>query len=249
MGLLEGKFAVVTGAGRGIGAAVAKGFSREGARVLVVDIDGGAAEEVAKEIKAAGGDATGAALDVSDRKAVYEFAKRITDEHGALHILVNNAGIAPRVSVDDETLTESWDKVISVNLNGQFDMTYAFIPALKKEGGSIIYTASIAAFIAPRSSPGYGAAKAGIVSLTKYMARELGTHGIRVNALAPGVIKTAMTEGSRDTEKGKSHLARVPLGRNGEADEVAGPAIFLASDMASYVTGVTIPVDGGFLVV
>ena len=207
--------------------------------------DGGAAAEVAKEIRAAG-DATGAALDVSDRKAVYEFASG-SSMSTAPPYSVNNAGIAPRVSVDDEHLTKA-DKVISLNLNGQFDMTYAFIPALKKEGGSIIYTASIAAFIAPRL-PGYGAAKAGIVSLTKYMARELGTHGIRVNALAPGVIKTAMTEGSRDTEKGKSHLARVPLGRNGEADEVAGPAIFLASDMASYVTGVTIPVDGGFLVV
>ncbi len=128
-------------------------------------------------------------------------------------------------------------------------MTYAFLPALRREGGSIIYTASIAAFIAPRSSAGYGAAKAGIVSLTKFMARELGKDGIRVNALAPGVMITPMTKGSRDSAKGQQHLERVPLGRHGNADEIAGPAIFLASDMSSYVTGVTVPVDGGFLVV
>jgi len=209
MGLLDGKLAVVTGAGSGIGAAIARGFAREGARVVVVDINGAAATAVAKEIKAVGGEAWSETVDVGDRKAVRAFAERMSSAHGAIHVLVNNAGIAPRSSVDDDNLAEVWDRVIAVNLNGQFDMTHAFIPALKKDGGSIIYTASIAAFIAPRSSPGYGAAKAGIVSLTKYMARELGKYGIRVNALAPGVIATPMTDQTRDTPGGNCQSAGI----------------------------------------
>ena len=249
MGILDGKLAVVTGAGRGLGAAIAKGFAHEGAKVVVVDLDAETANRVAQELQSEGHDAWSYALDIGDRQAVYSFAERVTADHGDVQILVNNAGIAPRVSIDDDEFVAAWDQAIAVNLNGQFDITYAFLPALRRGGGNIIYTASIAAFIAPRSSAGYGAAKAGIVSLTKFMARELGKDGIRVNALAPGVMITPMTEGSRDSTKGQKHLERVPLGRNGSADEIVGPAIFLASDMSSYVTGVTVPVDGGFLAV
>lgn len=249
MGLLDAKLAVVTGAGSGLGAAIARRFVREGARVIAVDINRTAAEAIAEEIRAAGGEAWAAGVDVGDRQAVNEFAEGVVARHGAVHVLVNNAGIAPRAKIGDDNFVETWDRVIAVNLNGQFDMTTAFIPALKQGKASVIYTASIAAFIAPRSSAGYGAAKAGIVSLTKYMARELGKFEVRVNAIAPGVIVTPMTDHTRDTAGGTKHLDRVPLGRNGEADEIAGPAVFLASDMASYVTGVTIPVDGGFLAV
>jgi meso-butanediol dehydrogenase/(S,S)-butanediol dehydrogenase/diacetyl reductase len=248
MALLKDKLAVVTG-GRGLGAAMAKGFAIEGAQVIVVDIDGEAAKATADEINRAGGKAWGEALDISDRTAVMSFASRIIEKHGSIQVLVNNAGIAPRVGLNDANLAEMWDKVIDVNLHGQFNMTLAFIPALKIKGGSIIYTASISGFIAPRSSAAYGAAKAGLTSLTKYMARELAPFNIRVNALAPGVMVTDMTSKTRDTPQGSKHMDRVPMNRNGEAREMAGPAIFLASDMSSYVTGVTIPVDGGFLAV
>lgn len=244
MGLLDRKLAIVTGAGRGLGAAMATRFAAEGARVLVVDVDAAAADRLAAQIKAAGHEAWGHALDICDRKAVAAFADQVEAEHGAVHVLVNNAGIAPRVSIGDPGFVEAWDSVVAVNLTGQFDMTCAFVPLLKKESGCVIYTASISAFIAPGSSPGYGAAKAGIVSLTKYMARELGKYGVRVNAIAPGIMITEMTQGRRGLK-----LDRVPLGRNGNPEEVAGPAVFLASDMASYVTGVTLPVDGGFMAV
>ena len=249
MGLLDGKLAVVTGAGSGIGAAIAQRFAEEGAQVAVVDINGDAANSVAEAIKSTGAKAWSATLDVSDRDAVNAFARDVTGRHPKVDVLVNNAGIAPRAKIDDEHFVSTWDKVISVNLNGQFDMTNAFIPAIKAARGNIIYTASIAALIAPRSSAGYGAAKAGIVSLTKYMARELGPFGVRVNSIAPGVIVTPMTDISRNKPGAQKHMDRVPLERNGEASEIAGPAVFLASDLASYVTGVTIAVDGGFMAV
>lgn len=249
MALLKDKIAVVTGAGRGLGASMAKGLAAEGAKVIVSDIDATIANATADAIKKAGGQAWGEQLDVSDRAAVMAFADRIVKQHGTVHILVNNAGIFPKVNLGDDNFVDAWDKVISVNLNGPFNTTVAFIPALKKQGGSIINTTSIAAFIAPRSSAGYGAAKAGLASLTRYMARELAPFGIRVNAVAPGTMITDMTAASRGSETGAKHLVRVPMGRFGEADEMAGPVVFLASDMASYVTGITIPVDGGFLAV
>lgn len=244
MRLLDGKLAMITGAGRGLGAAMARGFSQAGADVIIVDRDADSAANVAAELKAAGGKSWSYALDISDRQAVSAFAAQIAAEHNKLDTLVNNAGIAPRVTLGDSGLTEAWDNAIGINLTAQFDMTCAFIPLLRQSRGNVIYTASISAFIAPGSSPGYGAAKAGIVSLTKYMARELGKDGIRVNAIAPGIMLTEMSAG-RQGDK----LGRVPLGRNGRPDEVAGPVVFLASDMASYVTGVTLPVDGGFLAV
>ncbi|MHA6689601.1 SDR family NAD(P)-dependent oxidoreductase [Devosia sp. A449] len=244
MGLLDGKLAMITGAGRGLGAAMARGFAEAGAGVIIVDRDADAAANMAAELQATGAESWGYALDVSDRKAVAAFAEQIAADHGRLNTLANNAGIAPRVSLGDAGLVEAWDNTININLTAQFDMTCAFIPLLKQSRGNVIYTASISAFIAPGSSPGYGAAKAGIVSLTKYMARELGKDGVRVNAIAPGIMLTEMSAG-RQGDK----LNRVPLGRNGNPEEVAGPVVFLASDMASYVTGVTLPVDGGFMAV
>lgn len=244
---LNGKKAVVTGAGRGLGAAIAIGMAAEGAHVLVVDKDQGAAEDVVAQIRRAGGAGTAETLDISDREGVLAFGQRMAEQHGAIDILVNNAGISPRVKLDDPNLMQMWDKVIDINLNGQWDMTIALLPALKHPGASIIFVASIAAFTAPRSSAAYGAAKAGIRSLVQYFAKELGSSGVRVNALAPGRILTDMTFEAVQGPLGAKFLERVPLGRNGEAHELAGPAIFLASDMSSYVTGVTIPVDGGFL--
>ena len=244
---LSGKTAAVTGAGRGLGAAIAIGLAAEGAHVLVVDMDRAAAEAVVAQIKGSGGAATAETLDISDREAVLAFGRHVVEQYGTIDVLVNNAGISPRVKLDDPNLMQMWDKVIGVNLNGQWDVTIALLPALKHTGASLIFVASIAAFTAPRSSAAYGAAKAGIRSLVQYFARELGPSGVRVNALAPGRMLTDMTYDAVKGPSGAKFLERVPLGRNGEAHEMAGPAVFLASEMSSYVTGVTIPVDGGFL--
>ena len=244
---LTDKKAVVTGAGRGLGAAIARGLAAEGAHVVVVDMDQAAADAVVTEIKSSGGSAAAEALDISNREAVLAFGQRVAAEYGTIDVLVNNAGISPRVKLDDPNLMQMWDKVIDVNLNGQWDITIALLPTLKHAGASLIFVASIAAFTAPRSSAAYGAAKAGIRSLVQYFARELGPLGVRVNALAPGRMLTDMTFNAVKGPAGEKFLERVALGRNGEAHEIAGPAVFLASDMSSYVTGVTIPVDGGFL--
>jgi meso-butanediol dehydrogenase / (S,S)-butanediol dehydrogenase / diacetyl reductase len=144
-------------------------------------------------------------------------------------------------------LMEVWDHVIDVDLNGQFAMTIALLPGLKKQGSSVIFVASIAAFKASRSSAAYGAAKAGVRSLVQYFAVELGPLGVRVNGLAPGRMLTDMTLDSVKGPGGAKFLERVPLGRGGDAREIVGPAVFLASAMSSYVTGATIPVDGGCL--
>lgn len=249
MHLLPEKIAVVTGAGRGLGAAIAEGMAAEGAHVIVVDMDGVATKSVADKIQKAGGKATAEQLDISERENVMLFGQKIIDRFGTIDILVNNAGISPRVRLDDPNLMDKWDQVINVNLNGQWGLTIALLPALKKKDASLIFIASIAAFTAPRSSAAYGAAKAGIRSLVQYFANELGPSGVRVNALAPGRMITDMTAASAGTPAGMKFLERVPLRRNGDASELAGPAVFLASSMSSYITGVTIPVDGGFLAV
>ncbi|MCO6381737.1 SDR family NAD(P)-dependent oxidoreductase [Oceanicola sp. 502str15] len=247
MALLDNKTAVVTGAGRGLGASMARRFAQEGATVIVVDMDASAAQEVVAEIEANGGTARAEALDITSRDDVMAFGKRISEAFPSIDVLVNNAGISPRVSLDDPDLMNKWDHVIDVNLRGQWDMTIAFLPALRKSSASLIFTASIAAFTAPRSSAAYGAAKGGIRSLIQYFAQQLGPDGVRVNGLAPGRMLTDMTFKAVKGPAGAKFLERVALGRNGEADEIGGPALFLASEMSSYVTGVVIPVDGGFL--
>jgi len=247
MTLLSGKTAVVTGAARGLGFSIAAGFAEQGAHVLLVDRDADAAIEAASRIETAGGSAETVTLDVSQREEVLAFGRETYARFGKIDVLVNNAGISPRVTLDDDNLMEMWDRVLDINLSAQWAMTIGLLPALRHEGASVIFVASIAAFTAPRSSAGYGAAKAGIRSLVQYFARELGRDGVRVNALAPGRMLTDMTFDAVKLPSGAKFLERVPLGRNGEADEIAGPAIFLASSMSTYVTGVTIPVDGGFL--
>lgn len=242
---LTGKTAVVTGGGRGLGSAIATAMAAEGAHVLVVDRNREAADDIVAQIKASGGSASAETLDISDREAVMAFGGRMLEQYGKIDVLVNNAGIAPRIRLNDPNLMQMWDQVIDVNLSGQWYITIALLPTLKHAGASVIFISSIAGFTAPRSSAAYGAAKAGIRSLVQYFARELGPLGGRVNALAPGRMKSDLM--TVTGAAGEKFLQRVPLGRVGETHEIAGPAVFLASDMSSYVTGVTIPVDGGYL--
>jgi NAD(P)-dependent dehydrogenase (short-subunit alcohol dehydrogenase family) len=242
---LSGKTAVVTGGGRGLGSAIATALAAEGAHVLVVDRNREAADVVVAQIKASGGSGSAETLDISDREAVMAFGSRTLERYANIDVLVNNAGIAPRIRIDDPNQMQMWNQVINVNLTGQWDMTVALLPGLKHVGASVIFVSSIAGFTAPRSSAAYGASKAGVRSLVQYFARLLGPLGGRANGLAPGRMKSDLM--TVTGEAGEKFLQRVPLGRVGETDEIAGPAVFLASDMSSYVTGVTIAVDGGYL--
>lgn len=245
MTLLSGKIAVVTGGGRGLGSAIATSMANEGAHVLVVDRNRDAADEVVAQIKTHGGSAAAEILDISDREGVMAFGSRLAQQHKKVDVLVNNAGIAPRIRPADSDQMEKWEQVINVNLTGQWDITVALLPALKHADASVIFVSSIAGFTAPRSSAAYGASKAAVRSLVQYFARDLGPTGGRANGLAPGRIKSDLM--TVTGAAGEKFLQRLPLGRVGETHEIAGPAIFLASDMSSYVTGVTIPVDGGYL--
>jgi NAD(P)-dependent dehydrogenase (short-subunit alcohol dehydrogenase family) len=242
---LSGKTAVVTGGGRGLGSAIATAMATEGAHVLVVDRNSEAAVDIASQIKASGGSASAETLDISDREAVMAFGGRMLEQYGKIDVLVNNAGIAPRIRPNDPDQMQKWDQVISVNLTGQWDITVTLLPMLQHAGASVIFVSSIAGFTAPRSSAAYGATKAAVRSLVQYFARTLGPTGGRANGLAPGRMKSDLM--TVTGEAGEKFLQRVPLGRVGETHEIAGPAVFLASDMSSYVTGVTIPVDGGYL--
>lgn len=245
MARLVGKTAVVTGGGRGLGSAISTAFASEGAHVLVVDRNREAADLIVAEIKASGGSAAAETLDVSDRNAVAAFGARTLEQYGKIDVLVNNAGIAPMVKLSDPNLMNLWDQTISVNLTGQWEMTVALLPGLKHAGASVVFLSSIAGFTASRSSAAYGASKFAVRSLVQYFARVLGPTGGRVNALAPGRMKSDLM--TVTGEAGEKFLQRVPMGRVGETHEIAGPAVFLASDMSSYVTGVTIPIDGGYL--
>ena len=245
MAHLEGKVAVITGGARGLGSAIATAMAAEGAQIVVVDRNSDAASELVERIEASGGSAASEPLDISDRDAVKAFGQRMLDRHQRIDVLVNNAGIAPRIRPQDPDQMQLWDQVISVNLTAQWDMTVALLPGLRHPGASVIFLSSIAGFSAPRSSAAYGATKAGVRSLVQYFARDLGPTGGRANGLAPGRMKSDLM--TVTGAAGDKFIQRLPLGRVGETHEIAGPAVFLASDMSSYVTGVTIPVDGGYL--
>jgi NAD(P)-dependent dehydrogenase (short-subunit alcohol dehydrogenase family) len=214
MNRLAGKTAVVTGGGRGLGSAISTALAAEGAHVLVVDRNREAADVIVAQIKGSGGSASAETLDISDREAVMAFGSRLLERYGKIDVLVNNAGIAPRIRLKDPNQMQMWDQVIGVNLTGQWDMTVALLPALKHAGASVIFVSSIAGFTAPRSSAAYGASKTGIRSLVQYFARVLGPLGGRVNALAPGRMKSDLM--TVTGEAGEKFLQRVPLGRVGE---------------------------------
>jgi NAD(P)-dependent dehydrogenase (short-subunit alcohol dehydrogenase family) len=249
-GLLQNHLAVVTGSGSGIGRAIAQGYAREGARVVLLDLNAKAAAEAAGEITAAGGQAQSFALDVTRREDCVAMAKTVADTAGPVSILVNNAGINRRNAITSDAVVKDWDDVLAVNLNGVFNVTHAFLPALRATKGRIVNIASIQSFVHVRTpnSPAYTTSKHGVLGLTRALAAEHGRDGVRVNAIGPGLIETPLNAQVRanNPELVKIFLDHTPLGRAGRPEDIVGPAIFLASDLSAYVTGSIVMADGGY---
>jgi NAD(P)-dependent dehydrogenase (short-subunit alcohol dehydrogenase family) len=237
----------VTGAGAGNGKAIALGLARAGADVVATDIDAESAQATAADIISSGRKAWAYTLDVSSPAACDDIAEKVGTEVGQISILVNNAGILIREDIRHPRARQNWQRLIDVNLGGTFNTIYSWLPALQATRGSIINISSIQAFLG-HTGLGYSPSKGGVKQLTMALALDLAADGIRVNSIAPGFIATPMTEGPRqDPQVLEKILTRVPMKRVGDPDELVGPTVFLASDMASFVTGVTLPVDGGFL--
>ena len=251
--LLRGKTAIITGAAsaRGIGLATAKRFAEEGARVAILDIDGPAAQAAAQGLEQSG-DTThiGVACNVADQDACAKAVETVISAFGQIDILINNAGITQPAKFLD-IKPGDWDRIQDVNLKGILFLSQAVIPHMqKRKAGSIACMSSVSAQRGGGifGGPHYSAAKAGVLGLAKAMAREFGADGIRVNCVTPGLIGTDITSGKLTDDMRTKILEGIPLGRLGEAKDVAGIYTFLASDLSAYVTGAVIDVNGGMLI-
>lgn len=250
--LLKGHLAAVTGGASGIGRAISLGYAREGARVIILDANGDAAAAVAGEVEKAGGKASCFKLDVTDRDACAGVAREIESKIGKISVLVNNAGINRRnpftASVD--AVRKDWDDIISINLDGVFNVTHAFLSQIRSSKGRIVNIGSIQSFMHVRTpnSPAYTTSKHGVLGFTRALAAELGKDGVRVNAIGPGLIETPLNEQARanNPDMVSTFLLHTPLGRPGKPEDIVGPAIFLASDLSGYVTGSMVMADGGY---
>jgi 3-oxoacyl-[acyl-carrier protein] reductase len=242
--MLENKVALVTGSGRGIGRSIALCLARHGADVAISDIDPTTAEAVAKEIRQLGRRSIAIVCNVSDSNSCKAMVDRVVAELSRLDILVNNAGIR-RDKLIVGMSDQDWDAVLDVNLKGAFYCTRAALrPMSKQRFGRIISIASIVGIMGNKGQANYAASKAGLIALTKTVAKEMASRGIAANAIAPGFIQTEMTDTLPDEYKDVL-LKQIPLGRMGTADEVAACVLFLASDLSGYVTGHVLQVDGG----
>lgn len=244
--MLENRIAVITGASRerGIGKAIGALFVKHGARVAILDIDAGDASAAAKDL---GEQAIGVGCDVTDQKSCEAAIAAVLEKWGAIDILVNNAGLTQKRTLA-EVSSEDYELVTNVVLKGTLLMTQAALPTMQeRKQGTIVNISSLSALQGGGvfGGPHYCAAKAGVLGLTRAMARELGPHGIRANAVAPGLILTDFSRGANPDENKHRTAESYPLGRVGRPEEVAGVCLFLASELSSYVTGTTIDVNGG----
>jgi 3-oxoacyl-[acyl-carrier protein] reductase len=246
MSLLANKVAVVTGAGRGIGRAVALAYARMGADVACVSRTEENSAKAAAEVEALGRRAWAVAVDVSDTTAVNTATGKILDEAGRVDILVNNAGVT-RDNLLMRMSEEEWDTVINTNLKGAFNFTKALTrPFIKQRSGRIINIASVIGLIGNAGQSNYAASKAALIGFTKSVAKELAPRGITANAIAPGFIETDMTAALDDKVR-ESIIGNVPLGRFGSPDDIAHTAVFLALEASGYITGQVLTVDGGMV--
>jgi 3-oxoacyl-[acyl-carrier protein] reductase len=246
MGQLANQIAVVTGAGRGIGRAIALKFAAEGADIVCLSRTKDNSEKIAQEIRALGRKAWAHAVDVSDANGVAIAAETILAEASRVDILVNNAGVT-RDGLLMRMSDEDWDAVLNTNLKGAFSFTKAFARAfLKQRAGRIINVASVIGLIGNAGQCNYAASKAALIGFTKSLARELGSRGITVNALAPGFIETDMTA-ALNAELRTELLKKIPLNRFGQPEDIADAALFLAGPSAQYITGQVLVVDGGMV--
>jgi NAD(P)-dependent dehydrogenase (short-subunit alcohol dehydrogenase family) len=248
---LDGKVALVTGGGSGIGRATALAFAKEGARVVVSDIDSDSGQATVAEIESSGGQSIFVLADVAQKTDVEAMINKTIDAYGQLDCAFNNAGIEGQVGTPISDADEdAWDKVVDVNLKGVWlCMKYELAQMLKQGGGTIVNTASVAGLVGGTFGAAYHASKHGVVGLTKAGAIEYGKSGIRVNAVCPGVIRTEMAERIlKDNQSVESAITLShPIGRLGTADEVAETVVWLCSESASFVTGQALAVDGGFV--
>ena len=252
---LEGKIAVVAAAGSGIGRRSALAMAAAGAEVALIDLNGAAVEELAGEIRSAGGRATAYEADLADVTQIRSTVDAIGSSVGRVDVLLSNVGMPNPHGIDDIT-EEQWQRAIDVNMKSGFFVTQAVLPLMRASGGgSIIYTASAAGLVGSFTSPLYSLTKAGLVGLAKSLCVVLAPDLIRVNAICPGPVRTPMLTGfmaktpESIDEVADLYSSRVPLARIAEPDEIAAAVVFLASDASSYITGVALPVDGGYTAV
>jgi len=244
---LEGKTAIITGAGNGIGRTMASLFAAEGARVIIADIDGDGAASSAAEILETGGQADALIVDITDPLQVRSMADEVVRRCGRIDVLVNNAGTGLNQPFL-ETSLEEWNRLLSVVLTGTFLCSQAAAHVMVLQGrGTIINVASISGQRGAQGRAAYGSAKAGVIQLTRVMAVELAPLGVRVNAISPGPVVTDQSNGTHTAATRRSYLDRIPLHRYGERQEVAAAAVFLASDESSFIHGHILNVDGGFV--
>jgi len=244
---LEDKVAIVTGGSRGIGKQICLRLAREGAKIAIFDIEEASLKEVAAQIKDIGSEVLPLGVDISNFEKVDRAVKKVIDRFERTDILVNNAGVN-----EDKLLLrmreEDWDKVLQVNLKGTFNCLRAVIRTMvKQREGRVINISSVIGLRGNIGQANYAASKAGIIGLTKSVAKEVGRYGITVNAIAPGFIDTSMTEKLQEKEKEK-FISQIPAGRMGKPEEVANLVSFLASDEAGYITGEVIKIDGGMAI-
>ncbi len=244
--LVEGKIAVVTGAAQGIGKAIALCLAREGADVIISDIDKEKAQEVASEVESLGRRSLPVTVDVTDDEEIGKAVTKSLDKFNRMDILVNNAGMTSDALIVRMKHSE-WEDVINTNLTGAFNWMKACVkPMMKQRSGRIVNISSVIGLVGNAGQANYAASKAGILGLTKSAAKELAPWHINVNAVAPGFIATRMTEKLPEQVK-KKMLSNIPAGRWGEPEEVARAVLFLVSEMSSYITGQVINVDGGMV--